>query len=1023
MDDARQLALAEVAGEDTRLAGVVAGVRALARSNPLWQFESVAEVPQHGAAATELPQRAAALSITPALLAANAAGRIVVSAWIRSRPLGPVTILNGGLDLGVAAPDAGIRRLAAPAAAQARRVGPGEWASLLGERAARPAVPGGTVTGPDASRWHWLRYSPAFEPLTAELAGEEAVPGLRGAMGGSIEDCFEIFAGHPLAWLIHACPVADGATDGELARLAYLMPALRNKAGSAESHKLALERAEAWFREVSAWQPDGWWRVDVYVGAGDEAVARQAAAALTATPELRQSTYALVQGELCHAAAADPDGAAAAHDSRRQDGSPATQMPGGWASAAMLASLIRPPVREIPGVRVVKPPRFDLTSEVTGPVPIGDLLDANLLPCGQWSVPLASLNRHAFVCGATGSGKSQTVRTLLEALSMAEPAIPWLVIEPAKAEYAGMAGRLGPGKGLAVLKPGAPGLVPGGLNPLEPEPGFPLQTHIDLVQALFMAAFEAAEPFPQVLGRALLRCYQSRHWNLATGEPARTWRQHSADHAPAWPTLSDLQEAARQVVDEIGYGQEVADNVRGFIDVRIGSLRLGSPGRFFEGGHPLDIAALLRRNVVIELESIGSDADKAFLIGIVLIRLVEHLRVHRQNAAALLHLLVIEEAHRLLKNVPQGSPAAQAVSMFSDLLAEIRSYGEGVAVAEQIPSKIIPDVVKNSAVKIMHRLPAAEDREFVGATMNLDAPGAEYVVTLLPGMAAVHADGMDRPCLVRARFGGDREGGVADTLPPLVRSRYGECGETCAAPAARACTLREISAADEVAAASPQLALWLDAELVAHLIGGGYQLPAPGGAVFDPFRGAEPRTVECAIATLVHRGVDARYRALAEFYDPGLLGRHVTSAANRAVTRYLHGAPGEPATRECDGAEPAFQADQRRFVDLIVALTAMPPDAVISDELGASARERGARAIATGTTAARALELLRAHPWATYAGQRELYWGAGAAAPLGDAIRTLAGSASFPERAAITAAFRRLGFEPPEWLVSRLAPG
>jgi hypothetical protein len=60
---------------------------------------------------------------------------------------------------------------------------------------------------------------------------------------------------------------------------------------------------------------------------------------------------------------------------------------------------------------------------------------------------------------------------------------------------------------------------------------------------------------------------------------------------PRYPTLGELQSAAREVVNRIGYGHEVAANVRGFVDVRIGSLREGAPGRFFEGGHPLDIGS------------------------------------------------------------------------------------------------------------------------------------------------------------------------------------------------------------------------------------------------------------------------------------------------------------------------------------------------------------------------------------------------------------------------------------------------
>ena len=51
------------------------------------------------------------------------------------------------------------------------------------------------------------------------------------------------------------------------------------------------------------------------------------------------------------------------------------------------------------------------------------------------------------------------------------------------------------------------------------------------------------------------------------------------------------------------------------------------------------------------------------------------------------------------------------MEMFAGLLAEIRAYGEGLIIAEQIPAKLIPDVIKNTAVKIVHRLPAADDRD------------------------------------------------------------------------------------------------------------------------------------------------------------------------------------------------------------------------------------------------------------------------------------------------------------------------
>jgi hypothetical protein len=57
-----------------------------------------------------------------------------------------------------------------------------------------------------------------------------------------------------------------------------------------------------------------------------------------------------------------------------------------------------------------------------------------------------------------------------------------------------MAARL-PGTQVIRIRPGELGDPPAGINPLEPAPGsdgarFPLQTHADLVRALFLAAFE-----------------------------------------------------------------------------------------------------------------------------------------------------------------------------------------------------------------------------------------------------------------------------------------------------------------------------------------------------------------------------------------------------------------------------------------------------------------------------------------------------------------------------------------------------
>ncbi|MFC7590334.1 ATP-binding protein [Nonomuraea antimicrobica] len=268
---------------------------------------------------------------------------------------------------------------------------------------------------------------------------------------------------------------------------------------------------------------------------------------------------------------------------------------------------------------------------------------------GTFRVPLATLNRHAFVTGATGSGKSQTVRHLLEQLSRAR--IPWLAIEPAKSEYAAMAGRID--NPVTVINPSAPDGVPFSVNPLEPEPGYPVQAHIDMVRALFMAAFDAEEPFPQIMSLALQRVYEATGWDVVTGGAVP-----GSNVPPSVPTLEQLQQHAMDVIKEIGYGREVQADVEGFISLRLRSLRVGSAGRFFEGGHPADIGGLLERDVVLAIEDVANDEDKAFLMGTLIIRIVEHLRMRarKERSAELRHVIVIEEAHRLLRDRGTAAP-------------------------------------------------------------------------------------------------------------------------------------------------------------------------------------------------------------------------------------------------------------------------------------------------------------------------------------------------------------------------------
>ena len=233
-------------------------------------------------------------------------------------------------------------------------------------------------------------------------------------------------------------------------------------------------------------------------------------------------------------------------------------------------------------------------------------------------------------------------------------------------------------------------------------------------------------------------------------------------------------------------------------------------------------------------------------------------------------------------------------------------------IAEQIPAKLAPDAVKNTALKVLHRLPAADDRQLVGATMNLDDDQSRQVVSLHPGEAAAFADGMDRPMRIRVPFGGDREqaaasvpdgagGGKADDtsapeagrprrragvlappapseLPPLAGRRSAACGHACTAD--RPCTLVELRAADLVARSpqDPWLRVWAEVYVLAYLVNRPRpRVPVP---LRQRWRSLDDRLRTCALATAIDGAVLGRGQALRESCDPAdLAAACATSAA------------------------------------------------------------------------------------------------------------------------------------------------
>ncbi len=378
----------------------------------------------------------------------------------------------------------------------------------------------------------------------------------------------------------------------------------------------------------------------------------------------------------------------------------------------------------------------------------------------------------------------------------------------------------------------------------------------------------------------------------------------------AVPDLGDLHDAVTGVIGEAGYDRKTRARLRALADARFGPLRAGSAGRFLHGGHPADLGALLRRPAVLAVHGIGAAEDRALVSGALLIRLAEHLRLRSRAAgSAPGHVLVIGEARAILRDQGEGQPATDAAEWFAALLAEFGAYGEGTVLTEPSPARQVPDVSRNAAARIVHRMPAVPSAfpsalpSAVPSDVPSDVPGpgageqAAGRALLTPEVAVLLTGDAEPPRWGRSPGPAAAPSGAAPlaAAPPLSGRRSAACGRQCRD--GRACRLAELREA-ELLATAPELA-WLrvstGALLLAFLTDN--PLPAVPAPLRRRWRALAPRARECLLARIVDQQTGIRAVALRRSYDPSRFAQVVASAAAIRLDRADAAAVAGPGTR------------------------------------------------------------------------------------------------------------------------------
>lgn len=439
-------------------------------------------------------------------------------------------------------------------------------------------------------------------------------------------------------------------------------------------------------------------------------------------------------------------------------------------SSNQLAAYIHLPSQETSGFKIAVAPRFSqdvpAITDATA-LPLGKVIEHNQVTPRSLALRLRSFTRHALITGLTGSGKTTTVQSMVHTLTTSGK--PWMVIAPSKIEYRELLDDSVIGPNLHIFTTGDETTAPLRLNPFEVPHGFPINVHLDLLREVFVSAFGLWQPLPALLEQSLHAIYQDRGWDITSGTNYRLPQASSA--TLAFPTLSDLIVKVEEVIKQRNHAPDVQANMRAALVTRLESLRVGGKGRMLDTQRSFPIKLLLEHPTILELEAMGSDDDKAFLMGLLLIRLVEARRLAGKSRD-LGHMLVIEEAHRLLTNVgerareEEANPRGKAVAMFANLIVEMRAYGQGIVVVDQIPMKLAPEVIKATSLKIAHTTVEASDRAVLAGAMAMNETQATCLTTLPVGRAIVFAEGQDAPFLVQMA---KRTGSVSQSWPDNAR--------------------------------------------------------------------------------------------------------------------------------------------------------------------------------------------------------------------------------------------------------------
>ena len=435
------------------------------------------------------------------------------------------------------------------------------------------------------------------------------------------------------------------------------------------------------------------------------------------------------------------------------------------------------PRKDVPGLRFVRSSvRFannpGVNDDSKEMLSMGKIIDSGVVQSNNYSIDVNSLVKHSLIVGSTGCGKTTTCKTIIN--EVLNRGIPILIIEPAKDEYVRWAVKWNkehsenpiniymPGvKNLEIfgVKEGARALSPLKLNPFQPaaveDAPIDLLTRCEQLTALINVSLPNSDVLPVIMEEAFFTFLSETYkYEFTNGETKQK---------EDYPKLDKVLSIAKKILNGRGYSQEVANGLVAALETRFQYLVRGKRGEILNVFRSTPYKKMFNQTTVVNLSKIANQKDKALIMSLLMLSLYEY-RIsaynydenYRRNAQEnkLLHLTVVEEAHNVLARpkidlAGVGNPQQVVADLFGNMLSEIRGYGEGLMIVDQVPTRLIDDAVRNTNYKIAHRLSAKDDVEVMAAALGLRIDQQSLIPLLQQGHAVITCDKDDAASWVK----------------------------------------------------------------------------------------------------------------------------------------------------------------------------------------------------------------------------------------------------------------------------------